>query len=95
MSLAGKNKAVIALELRENLCTQVPGARFSVQVQGFSQYRTRPHCLEGLFTLGARAPVPGYRHKMVLCSHLRVPDKWLCTLFSPFRPVIFHFETWT
>ena len=75
MSLAGKNKAVIALELRENLCTQVPGARFSAQVQGFSQYRTRPHCLEGLFTLDARAPVPGYRHKMVLCSHLRVPDK--------------------
>ena len=75
MSLAGKNKAVIALELRENLCTQVPGARFSVQVQGFSQYRTRPHCLEALFTLGARAPVPGYRHKMVLCSHLGVPDK--------------------
>ena len=75
MSLAGKNKAVIAPELRENLCTQVPGARFSAQVQSFSQYRTRPHCLEGLFTLDARALVPGYRHKMVWCSHLRVPDK--------------------
>ena len=23
-----------------------------------------------MFTLGARAFVPGYRHKMVLCSHL-------------------------
>ena len=32
MSVAGKNKAVIAPELRENLCTQVPGAHFSAQV---------------------------------------------------------------
>ena len=75
MSLAGKNKAVIAPELRENLCTQVPGAHFSAQVQGFSQHHTRPHCFEGLFTLGAWALVPGYQHKMVLCSHLRVSDK--------------------
>ena len=75
MSLADKNKAVIAPELRENLYTQVPGADFSAQVQGFSLHCTRPYCLEGLFTLGARALVPGYRHKMVVCSHLRVPDK--------------------
>ena len=32
MTLAGKIKAVITPELRENLCTQVPGAHFSAQV---------------------------------------------------------------
>ena len=28
---------------------------------------------EGLFILGAREPVPRYRHKMVLCSHFEFP----------------------
>ena len=29
--------------------------------------------LKGLSTLGTRKPVPGYRHKMVLCSRFEYP----------------------
>ena len=34
-----------------------------------------------LSTLGAREPVPGYRHKMVLCSHFEYPI-CVCVPFS-------------
>ena len=60
MTLAGKIKAVITPELRENLCTQVPGAHFSAQVYkvSASTVLTNSGHWIGLYPLDSAIGVP-------------------------------------
>ena len=52
---------------RSQTCIRVSRNTVVVKINCISE------TIYGLSTLGARDPVPGYRHKMALCSHLQYP----------------------